>query len=346
MYKHRRYIVGILITLILAMTLTPMASAAESIQFTDVPDNAPYADMAIYMKDQHWINGIGNNRLAPNASCTAKDLCTILGRALYGVNNQAEIINIGIQNDWFQSANMLNTPLTRESMYEILFKATDQPYYLYTTASGTPATNSAKILRMCNPDATSTETVSRAEIIMAIYKTIVQNITLETSSFIQNTNISLATGYDEELITETLLQALQLPDELWETFADYNGAIVIGSEFISMYEQQHNMQVSGLYDSGTCEIHLRDIPALIHEMGHFVYYTWNLDEIAPAIYQNEKNIAVQLIRAYAGTNPSEMFAEFFKTYMLNDENTRLNLQTNMPGTYDLLCMAKENGWYT
>ena len=62
------------------LTMAPAAFAADASRFTDVPDNAWYAEAVQYVTDNGLMSGTGRRQFAPNASTTRGMLMTVLAR--------------------------------------------------------------------------------------------------------------------------------------------------------------------------------------------------------------------------------------------------------------------------
>ena len=82
MFKYMNKIFHIFAIVVIVITMLPRAAASDiNTQFLDVPADAPYAEAALYMRQNNWIEGVGHSLLLPDEPCTIKTMAIVLGRA-------------------------------------------------------------------------------------------------------------------------------------------------------------------------------------------------------------------------------------------------------------------------
>ena len=136
-------ILSLLLAIAMLCALLPAAGVSAANDFTDVPQNAWFADAVNYAVRNGLMNGVGNGRFDPNGSMTRAMLVTVLwryeGSPEEGVNGFTDVPD----GQWFTKAvawaaeNGIvggigggkfdpNGNVTREQMAAILFRYADQ----------------------------------------------------------------------------------------------------------------------------------------------------------------------------------------------------------------------------
>ena len=77
--KKLKQIISSIAAAALLLATAPAAFAANT-GFTDVPNNAWYAEAVQYVTDNGLMSGTGNNQFSPNAATTRGMLMTVLAR--------------------------------------------------------------------------------------------------------------------------------------------------------------------------------------------------------------------------------------------------------------------------
>lgn len=337
MFKYMSKIFHIFAIVVIVITMLPRAAAPyANAQFLDVPADAPYAEAALYMRQKNWITGIGHNLLLPDAPCTVKTMAIVLGRALYDQDDPDVIIELAQRHHWLDSDDKeyLNKTLTHQEMYDMLSRATEGIVEadVASTAEAVDLKDETDVI------------VSRADMISAIYDMLGNKETLYVSSFYSDMNISLEQDFDRQIYTKSIQLASFIPDEVWKAFDDNGGTIVVGDDYIDNYNRMNNSNTVGLFTVNRNIIRISKAESLTHEMGHFVYYTWDLIDEVTAAYEKEKDVASEILRPYAASAPHELFADFFRAYLTGTEEERETLRTNLPATYKILAELIRTNW--
>ena len=337
MFKYMNKIFHIFAIVVIVITMLPRAAASDiNTQFLDVPADAPYAEAALYMRQNNWIEGVGHSMLLPDKPCTIKTMAIVLGRALYDQNDPDVIIELAQRHHWLDSSDKdyLSQVLTHQEMYDMLSRATEG-----LIEANTSSEPEAPVL----PDINDT-VVSRADMISAIYDILGNKETICVSSFYSNMNISLEQDFDRQIYTNAIQLASFLPDEVWDAFAANGGTIIVGDDYINEYNRTNNKNTIGLFTVNKNVIHISKAESLNHEMGHFVCYTWHLTDKITAAYEQEKDTAYYILRPYAASSPNELFADFFRAYLTGTEEERKVLRTKLPATYEILAELIQTDW--
>lgn len=333
----------ILISLLLGfmiMSCGISASASGNIPlFDDVSPDAYYAEGVQYMRSRGWINGIGNNKFAPDEKCTLWELVVVTGRVLYDDDtlDSDEIIERAIKDGWFDDLNdvYMASKVCREFMYQMIFEATGTLYYGdAATNYSAAATESAVEAGLCANGSDDMELISRAEMVYALYQLTTHKIEFAEPELFHYMDVTIENGHSS-VIPHLLALASKLPTELWKEFYTCNGSVVIGDVYITQYESENNMIVSGLFSPSENKIYLKGYTSLLHEMGHFIYFNWDISNQMESVYKEEADAASELLGTYAKTNYTEMFAESFEYYFRWPEKREL-LQVQLPRTFALI----------
>lgn len=112
-------------------TFVPEATKPAETRFVDVVDNAWYAEAVNYVADKGMMNGIGENKFAPNATTTRGMLMTVLAR--YAGQDTSD------SNPWYQKGmdwavnqkvsdgTNPTTNITREQLVTMLYRYAGSP---------------------------------------------------------------------------------------------------------------------------------------------------------------------------------------------------------------------------
>lgn len=320
-------------------------------RFNDVPYSHRYAEAIYEANNLRWVNGTGNNNFAPEKESSMKEFIMVLSRAMYGTGIHLEnALSFGTNDGWLDAFSVstpekLNKKIRREQMYQSIFNATDTLCYgAANSYLHSAATDTAISTGLCPINSKSTGYVTRGEMANAIFRVVTNSgFELNYPEHYRLMNLYVANNQYIDEASKTIYTGYQIPIMLWREFFKNGGRVVIGDSVLSEYEQTHNTLITDLYTSGDRTIHLYSYFSLCHEMGHFVYYNWNLSHKMQTIYQKEKDAAKSLLGNYSSKNPSEMFAESFETY-IRDPKSRTKMQKQLPLTYALLDNIAKTNW--
>ena len=73
-------VLPVILALVLALSSFTFSYAAETTGFTDVSDEAWYADAVAYCQERGWMSGTSETAFSPNGTMTRSMLATVLYR--------------------------------------------------------------------------------------------------------------------------------------------------------------------------------------------------------------------------------------------------------------------------
>lgn len=132
---------------------------------------------------------------------------------------------------------------------------------------------------------------------------------------------------DPAAIYELVYYAHMIPRSVWLDF-DRNGyQVVYDDDRLNEFTVSF---VKGLYSLGKKTVYVRvGYPfVLLHEMGHHVYYDYDINWILGTIFENERANAVSIMRPYAGNNKADFFCRLLYV---------LHIQSAEPGRHTGAC---------
>lgn len=144
--KNHKRLLSLMLTFVMTLSLgIPAFAAMEDTGFSDVDANAWYAEAVIYCREHELMDGIGDNRFAPESSLTRAQLAAVL----YRIEGEPEAAGTDAFSDtadgaWYSDAVLWasqrevmggygggrfgpNDPVTREQMTAILWRYAGSP---------------------------------------------------------------------------------------------------------------------------------------------------------------------------------------------------------------------------
>lgn len=337
---------------LLAMLLTISASAAAP-HFEDVSADTPYAESILYLADYGITNGTDSCLFSPNAPVTTRQWAVLLCQA-YGLEADGttwaeqgqNAVRQVYQKGWME-ATALSAPMRmcRGAFYKSAFAVAGITVYDNTLYGGEPLSDyenclrTASELNLCGADADPLETVTRGEAAQTLHAILTQKlavreppmpVTLENRSGV-NTNAFL-------------LALRRVPQPILDAFNEHNWRYVIDYDYIADLSQQLGINCAGATSYGDKTIYISEAGATLHEFGHFLSSVLNAPAERERLYRLEAQDAG--LRAYAKTNPSEYFADFFAYWIISRQSAGKMtwLQAEAPQTYAYFEAMEASGW--
>ena len=337
---------------LLAMLLTISASAAAP-HFEDVSADTPYAESILYLADHGITNGTDSRLFSPNAPVTTRQWAVLLCQA-YGLEADGttwaeqgqNAVRQVYQKGWME-ATALSAPMRmcRGAFYKSAFAVAGITVYDNTLYGGEPLSDyenclrTASELNLCGADADPLETVTRGEAAQTLHAILTQKlavreppmpVTLENRSGV-NTNAFL-------------LALRRVPQPILDAFNEHNWRYVIDYDYIADLSQQLGINCAGATSYGDKTIYISEAGATLHEFGHFLSSVLNAPAERERLYRLEAQDAG--LRAYAKTNPSEYFADFFAYWIISRQSAGKMtwLQAEAPQTYAYFEAMEARGW--
>ena len=137
----KKRVLSALLAAALMASLTVQALATDAPQFTDVPQNQWYYTWVTKAASQGWVSGIGGGKFDPNGKVTYSQFATMLNRALYSNEFDAQpkgeywwtpACEVADRHGLFADTDMAsrsswtsvaNKPMEREEMAQMMYNA-------------------------------------------------------------------------------------------------------------------------------------------------------------------------------------------------------------------------------
>ena len=338
---------------LLAMLLTISASAAAP-RFEDVSADTPYAESILYLADCGITNGTNSRLFSPDAPVTTRQWAVLLCRA-YGLETDgttwAELGQSAVkqvyQKGWLE-ATALSTPnmrMCRGAFYKSVFAVAGVTVYDNTLYGGEPLSDyenclrAARELHLCGDDADLLETVTRGEAAQALHAILTRELAVREPPM----PVTLENRSDAN--TNAFLLAIhRVPQPILDAFNEHGWRYVIDYDYLADLSQQLGMTCAGATSYGDNTIYISEAGATLHEFGHFLGSVLNAPAERERLYHLEVRDAG--LRAYAKTNASEYFADFFAYWIISRQSAGKMawLQAEAPRTYAYFETLEAGGW--
>ena len=330
----------ITISLVLALTLGSVPALAAT-PFTDVPADAEYAEAVTQLQRDHIVVGTGNDKFEPDRQATVEELILIIGRIKYNTDNTLQAINRGFDDGWLRTGLYdLRSPITYDWMYRTIFRAADLPCYPKDDQSWLIAGWSAAVKLGFLPETThSSDLATRGDMAYAIWQIFYNKPVTSRTPMMERLDLNFGRGFPTDTAETICMYATILPDQLLNDFQNTHGSVWVDTKPMNDIPS-----AAGYYDADSDSIHLATPDSFLHEMGHFVQDHYRLHDKVKAAYAHERDMAVNLLGDYAGTNEDEFFAMFFAEYVRQGSWMSGTLKEKMPETASILQDLYETKW--
>lgn len=331
-----RYI-SLFALIIVALTTVAIAKGDG---FKDVVGKTAYADDILYLREHGITGGYADGTFRPNEVLTARAAYSMLAKAFPGNSDYAR--TIAMMTDLNRDCKML-----AEYACEAAFAAKNTiiynaEFYGDETPSSLRAAYEFRIFPAGSYEPMGF--MKRGEFAHLLVSVIKKEYVQVAPVQMKELNVTFEPEfYNGKNVNQYLSQLKYFPEEIKHQFREKDWQIIIGDDAIHDYEKIANMtHVGGLTDYNEKTITVSSTSLLAHEMGHFVYgemLHYDSSRTIAKLYSTEKESAEKLIRAYAGTNEFEFFAEefawFYTKSVLSDKH-RVAQGTANPGIYQYL----------
>lgn len=187
-----RKIKFISILLVLSMLLT-VPAFAFSLDFTDVPEKAVYAETVSYLASAGILRGTASGKFSPNEKITVSQWVTMLCRALdeepegaLWHEESTNAVQTAVRKAWLQPTAIgdENGCICRGELYLSAFAAMKIPLYDATLYSLDWLSDSENALRvgkafgLCAENKSAAELVTRVEAAQLLHAVLTQNLTV------------------------------------------------------------------------------------------------------------------------------------------------------------------------
>lgn len=274
-----RKIKFISILLVLSMVLT-VPAFAFSLDFTDVPEKAVYAESVSYLANAGILRGTASGRFAPDERITVSQWATMLCRAFdaepEGVSWQetgTNAVQTAIGSGWLEPTAIsdANGLICRGELYRTAFAAAGIPLYdatLYGSDWLSPGENALRIgkeLGLCAENKTAAELVTRAEAAQLLHAVLTQNLTVtppDTPVTVEN--------LIQWNVNAFLLELRKVPQPILDAFNENGWTFVIGTEYLADLSRKLGVNCIGAAAYTEKRIYVSEASAILHEFGHFL----------------------------------------------------------------------------
>ena len=268
--------------LVLSMVLT-VPAFAFSLDFTDVPEKAVYAESVFYLADAGILRGTASGRFAPNEKITVSQWVTMLCRAFDTEPEGASWQETGmtavqttVGRVWLESTAIsdANGFICRGELYRTAFAAAGIPLYdatLYSLDWLSPGENALRIgkeLGLCAENKTAAELVTRAEAAQLLHAVLTQNLTVtppDTPVTVEN--------LIQWNVNAFLLELRKVPQPILDAFNENGWTFVIGTEYLADLSRKLGVNCIGAAAYTEKRIYVFEASAILHEFGHFLVCT-------------------------------------------------------------------------
>ena len=357
--KKNKKIPGMIIAmLVLCMSLSMTAFAAEAPSFQDVPIDSPWYEGVTYAAENGITSGTGNGCFTPDQHITARQwavmLCRAYGKEVEPITDRpfgtAEM-NLAYKEGWLDIGAMVDpdSAMCRRYTYESIFRIERIPVFsseLYASDEHSAENRyirAAKENDLCEDTDGELDLITRGEAVHIIYLMQTRDIHVETPSLAKMVNLVNA---DKAFNLNVYLEEIhKIPEAILYEFQADGWSYRIDSEYVDDFGDRNNAEYAGCCSYMNKSIYVKFYYATIHEFGHYYHRiidTSDFDEI----YEMEAEAARDVLGDYATTNDKEYFAEVFD-YWINwsDNSGKMNaLKEAAPETYEFFRNLALNNW--
>ena len=335
-----RKIKFISILLVLSMVLT-VPAFAFSLDFTDVPEKAVYAESVSYLANAGILRGTASGRFAPDERITVSQWATMLCRAL---NEEPEgaswqevstnAVQTAVRKAWLQPTAIGDETgfICRGELFLSAFAAMKIPLYDATLYGLDWLSDSENALRvgkafgLCAENKTAAELVTRAEAAQLLHAVLTQNLAVtppDTPVAVENRMHCNANKF--------LLEIRKVPQPILDAFNENGWTFVIDGNYTANLGRQLGVNCIGASVFGENRIYVSESGATLHEFGHFYDSLLGFPEEHDRLYELEAANAP--MSEHAKSSSLEYFAEFFAYWCSGNPRTLTLLKELTPETY-------------
>ena len=267
------------ILLMLSMLLT-VPAFAFSLDFTDVPEKAVYAESVFYLADAGILRGTASGRFAPDERITVSQWATMLCRAL---NEEPEgaswqevstnAVQTAARKAWMQPTAIGDETgfICRGELYLSAFAAMKIPLYDATLYGLDWLSDSENALRvgkafgLCAENKTAAELATRAEAAQLLHALLTQTLSVtppDTPVTVEN-----LTQWN---VNAFLLELQKIPQPILDAFNENGWTFVIGTEYLTALSRKLGVNCIGAAAYTEKRIYVFEASAILHEFGHFL----------------------------------------------------------------------------
>lgn len=358
--KIRSKFLGILFAMLLVcMSLTTSAFAADPPVFQDVTSESPWYEGVTYAADNGITSGTGNGLFSPDQNITVRQWAVMICRA-YGkqvadnANSTFGIAEIELANDegWLDIGAMVSpdSAMCRRYLYESIFRVEQIPVFSTQLYVAKELSDESRFVRtvkeneFCAQTADELDLISRGEAVQLIYLMQTRELKVEPTTLIQM--VKLINTDQVNNLNPYLLEIQKIPETILYKFLENGWSYCIDSDYVDDFGVRIGMECAGCCSYKNKTIYVKFDYATIHEFGHFYHrIAYNVSSFKD-IYVKESDSARSVLGDYAATNENEYFAEAF-AYWINwadDETMMASFAQSAPETYEFFRYLASTNW--
>ena len=357
--KRFKKIPGMIIAmLVLCMTLSMSAFAAEAPVFQDVAADSPWYDGITYAAENGITSGTGNGNFSPDQNITARQwavmICRAYGKEVEPIEDRpfgAAEMKLGYEEGWLDVGAMIapDSAMCRRYTYESIFRVERIPVFsseLYVSdelSAENRYVRAAKENDLCEPTDGELDLITRGEAAQIIYLMQTKDIRVEEPSLMDM--VSLVNADDVLNLNAYLEEINKIPEAILYEFQADGWSYRIDSEYVDDFGARNGEEYAGCCSYMSKSIYVKFYYATIHEFGHYYHRIIDASDF-DEIYEKEVEAARAVLGDYATTNENEYFAEAFDYWINWSDNSgkMKELKDAAPETYEFFRQLSVNNW--
>lgn len=350
--KKRKNILSMLMVLLLCLSMSVTAFAAETPVFQDVTSDSPWYEGVTNAAEHGITSGTGNGYFSPDSNITARQWAVMLCRAYdKQVEEQADSefgisqMKLAFNEGWLDVGAMIypDIGICRRYAYESIFRVEQIPVFSTSLYANAPAENHfvhvAKENGLCSSDANELDLLTRGEAVQLIYLMQTRDIKVATPDLLKTMNIVNA---DEVNLNSFLLELEKVPEPILYEFNALGWSYRVDSEYVDQFSDRVGMDCAGCCSYANKSVYVKADYATVHEIGHFYHKLVGFDGISEDLFEKEALEAAKVLGTYATTNHKEYFAEVFDYWMQHSDHAQL--ERVAPETHAYFTALEKGNW--
>ncbi len=321
-----------------AITAGAVPACAAS-GFVDVAGDSPWHESVAYLAEQGIINGVGNQRYAPDEQITISQWAIMLCRA-FDQGNETSLLR-AYHNGWLSTCAVLepDSAVCRGELYQSVFNASGVPIYDFLLYSdGKPFSDYDSCmcigaeLGFCGENTDPMALVMRGEAADVLYAVLTRDLAVEAPPMLEGLPIQNTAGVP---LNDYLVALKQVPEAILQKFKSEGWTYNIDFGYLSDMSREYHTSCIGATNYAEKTIYVSEPGSTLHEFGHFLYYSLGCPDEVEQLYADEADAAAAFLRDYAGTNHREYFADYFVHFLecADDAEKEEEMARLTPGTF-------------
>ena len=318
--------------LLLCMSLTVSAFAAEAPVFQDVAADSPWLEGITYAAENGITSGTGNGCFSPDQNISVRQWAVMICRA-YSKEVEADPdsafgtaeMKLAYREGWLDVGAMVDpdSAMCRRYTYESIFHVEKIPVFsseLYAEDTVSAENRFVKVAKenaMCDENANGLDLITRGEAVQIIYMMQTKEIKVETPSLMEMINLVNADGVHN--LNAFLMEVKKIPESILYEFQADGWSYRVDSEYVDDFGASKGTQYAGCCSYRNKSIYVKFDYATVHEFGHYYHEIIDASDFDD-IFEKEAEAARAVLGDYATTNEYEYFAETFDYWINWSEN--------------------------